>query len=220
MYYRTLDPFVALTAAATVTENLLLGTGVALLVERDVMHAAKQVASLDLVSGGRMIFGVGAGWSHEEMRNHGTGPRTRGKLLDERLAAVKEIWTKEKAEFHGEYVDFAPIYCWPKPVQRPHPPLYIGGDGQAALTRVAAHGDGWMPHSVSDPAHARPQLDRLAAAVGRVPVIVASVSPAPELIDAYAEAGADHVTLSLPMRTEDETLRILDGFAELARHYR
>ena len=107
------------------------------------------------------------------MRNHGTDPRTRGTLLNERLAAIKEIWTKDTAEFHGEYVDFDPIFSRPKPVQRPHPPIYIGGDGQAALARVAAHGDGWMPHSVRNPARVWPQLNRLAEVVGDVPVIVA-----------------------------------------------
>lgn len=220
VYFRTLDPFVALTAAAMVTENLLLGTGVALLAQRDVIHTAKQVASLDLVSGGRVIFGVGAGWSHEEMRNHGTDPRIRGKLLNERLAAVKEIWVKDQAEFHGDHVDFDPIFCWPKPVQRPHPPVYVGGDGQAALARAAAYGDGWMPHSMGDPARVRPQLDRLAEAAGPMPVIVSSVAPAFELLDAYAEAGAGHVTLSLPTRPEADTLYILDAFAELAGGYR
>ena len=220
MYYRTLDPFVALTAAATVTDNLLLGTGVALLVQRDVIHTAKQIASLDLVSGGRVIFGVGSGWSREEMRNHGTDPRTRGALLNERLAAIKEIWTKEQAEFHGKYVDFDPIFCWPKPVQRPHPPIYIGGDGHAALARVVAHGDGWMPHSVRNPARVRPLLDRLAEAAGDVPVMVAGASPDPELIAAYADAGADRVALSLPTQPEAETLRTLDAFAGLVSAYR
>lgn len=220
VYYRTLDPFIALTAVATVTDNLLLGTGVALLAQRDVIHTAKEVASLDLVSGGRVIFGVGVGWSREEMRNHGTDPRTRGRLLNERLAAVKEIWTKDKAEFHGEYVDFGPIFCWPKPVQRPHPPVYIGGDGHAALARVAAHGDGWLPHSIGDPARVAPQLNRLVEAAGQMPVIVASVSPTIELIDAYAAAGADHVTLSLPTQPEAETFRTLDALAELVSDYR
>ena len=220
MYYRTLDPFVALTAAATVTDNLLLGTGVALLVERDVIHTAKQVASLDLVSGGRVIFGVGTGWSREEMRNHGTEPRTRGRLLNEQLGAIKEIWTKDRAEFHGEFVDFDQIFCWPKPVQRPNPPIYIGGDGHAALTRVAAHGDGWMPHSVGNPARVGRQLDRLAEAAGDVPMIVAGVSPSSELIAAYAEAGADRVALSLPTQPEAETLRTLDAFAALISDYR
>jgi probable F420-dependent oxidoreductase len=220
MYYRTLDPFVALTAAATVTDRLLLGTGVALLVQRDVIHTAKQVASLDLVSGGRVIFGVGTGWGRAEMANHGTDPGTRGTLLNERLAAIKEIWTREQAEFHGEYVDFDPIFCWPKPVQRPHPPIYIGGDGPAALARVAAHGDGWMPHSMRNPARVRPQLGRLAEVAGDVPVIVAGASPIPELIAAYAEAGAGHLALALPTRPEAETLPTLDAFAALVSDYR
>jgi probable F420-dependent oxidoreductase len=220
VYYRTLDPFVALTAAATVTGNLLLGTGILLLTQRDVIHTAKAVASLDLVSGGRVVFGVGTGWNREEMRNHGTEPRTRGTLLNERLAAIKEIWTKDKAEFHGEYVDFDPIFCWPKPVQQPHPPIYIGGDGQAALNRVAAHGDGWMPHSVDHPAKVRPQLEPLAEVAGDVPVIVASVPPNAELLAAYAEAGADRLVLTLPTEPESETLRTLDAFATLAGDYR
>jgi probable F420-dependent oxidoreductase len=219
VYYRTLDPFVALSVAAAVTANLLVGTGIALLTQRDVIHTAKQVASLDLVSDGRVIFGVGTGWSHEEMRNHGTDPRTRGTLMNERLAAIKEIWTKDQAEFHGQYVDFDPIFSWPKPVQHPHPPIYIGGDGDAALARVAAYGDGWMPHSVRHPARVRRQLNRLAEAAGDVPVIVTDTAPWPELIAAYAEAGADRVTLSLPTQPEAQTLRTLDALAVLVRDY-
>ena len=214
-YYRTLDPFVALTAAATVTDRLLLGTGIALLVQRDVIHTAKQVATLDLISKGRVIFGVGTGWNREEMRNHGTDPRTRGTLLNERLAAVKEIWTAQKAEFHGRHVDFDPIFSWPKPFQSPHPPIYIGGDGPSALARVAAHGDGWMPHSVHRPARARGQLERLAEVAGDVPVIVSGVAPSPALIDAYAEAGAGHLALTLPTLVEEDTLRTLDVLARL-----
>ena len=219
VYYRTLDPFVALTAAASVTSNLLLGTGVALLVQRDVIHTAKQVASLDLVSRGRVIFGVGTGWSREEMRNHGADPRTRGAVMNERLAALKEIWTKDEAEFHGQHVDFDPIFCWPKPVQQPHPPIYIGGDGRAALARAAAHGDGWMPHSVSHPTGVQPQLERLAEVAGSLPVVVASVAPRRELLAAYADAGAEHVTLALPTRPEAETLRMLDALVTLVTDY-
>src|SRR3984885_10693165 len=126
-YYRTLDPFVALTAAAVATESLLLGTGIALVTQRDPIHTAKEVASLDLVSQGRFRFGVGIGWLREEIANHGVDPSVRGRVVDERLDAMIEIWTHEKAEFHGEFVDFDPIYAWPKPATKPYPPLYLGG---------------------------------------------------------------------------------------------
>jgi len=218
-YYRTLDPFVVLSAAAAVTDHLLLGTGVALLVQRDVIHTAKQVASLDVVSQGRVIFGVGTGWNREAMVNHGTDPRTRGSLLNERLAAIKQIWTRVQAEFHGEYVEFDPVFCWPKPVQHPHPPIYIGGDGDAALARVAEHGHGWMPHSVWSPARVRPQIERLTEIADDLPVIVSGVSPDPELIAAYAEVGVGHVALSLPTQPESETLRTLDTLAALVNDY-
>src|ERR1700712_1363221 len=150
-YYRPLDPFVALTAAAVVTSRLVLGTGIALLPQRDVIHTAKQVASLDVVSDGRAAFGVGVGWNREEMRNHGTDPATRGARMDEQLAALIQIWTTEKAEYHGEHVAFDPIYLWPKPVQEPHPPIYVGGESPAALRRLATYGDGWLPRQVTPP---------------------------------------------------------------------
>ena len=127
------------------TSRLVLGTGIALLPQRDVIHTAKQVASLDLVSDGRVAFGVGVGWNREEMRNHGTDPATRGALVDEQLAALKQIWTSDQAEFHGKHVDFDPIFLWPKPVQQPHPPIYLGGESPAALRRFAAYGDAWLP---------------------------------------------------------------------------
>lgn len=129
IYYRTLDPFVALTAAATVTERLLVGTGIALVSQRDPIHTAKGVASLDLISEGRAVFGIGVGWNREEMANHGTDASTRGRLVDERLRAIIELWTKEKAEFHGAFVDFDPVYSWPKPVQRPHPRSTSAAEG-------------------------------------------------------------------------------------------
>src|SRR3954468_17116994 len=151
VYYRTLDPFVALSAAATATSELLLGTGIALLIQRDLIHTAKEVASLDVISDGRALFGVGVGWNREEMRNHGTDPKTRGALMDEQLAALKEIWTKDEAEFHGRHVDFDPIYAWPKPVQQPHPPIYLGGESPAALRRLAAFGDAWLPRAPTPP---------------------------------------------------------------------
>src|SRR6195952_204799 len=127
-YYRTLDPFVTLAAAAVVTSKIELFTGIALLIQRDPIITAKEAASIDLISGGRFVLGVGAGWNIEELRNHGTDPKTRGALLDERIEAIKALWTTEPAEYHGKYVNFDSSYARPKPVRQPHPPIYIGGD--------------------------------------------------------------------------------------------
>ncbi len=214
-YYRTLDPFVALTAAAAATERLLLGTGVALLVERDPIVTAKEVASLDLVSGGRTIFGVGVGWNREEMENHGTDPRTRGKLVDERIRAMVEIWTEDEAKFHGEYVDFDPIASWPKPVQKPHPPIYVGG-GKRAFDRIAELGDAWLPNRMP-PGKLESMLDELREVAGRnVPVTVYGASREPEDLEAYARLGVERVLLNLPTLPEGETLNHLDDLAGAA----
>ncbi|MDT7702576.1 MAG: hypothetical protein QOJ30_4901 [Pseudonocardiales bacterium] len=217
MYYRTLDPFVALSVVGTVTSRLVLGTGIALLPQRDVIHTAKQVASLDLVSGGRVAFGVGVGWNREEMRNHGTEPTTRGAQMDEQLAALIEIWTKDEAEFHGKYVDFGPIYAWPKPVQKPHPPIYLGGESEAALRRLARFGDAWLPRAHTPPDEIRRVREWLAEQ-GRenVPFTVYAANPDPEMVDGYAEAGVDEVTLNLETLPEAEALRELDRLAEFA----
>lgn len=215
VYYRSLDPFVALTAAAVATERLLIGTAVLLPVQRDVIHMAKEVASLDHISGGRFIFGVGVGWNREEMADHGTDPRTRGALLDEQLRALQEIWANEKAEFHGRFVDFGPMYSWPKPLQRPHPPIYIGG-GRAAAERAARFGVGWIPNGVPDAALVPAQI---AMAAGQ-PVTVSPVRRDPAIIDAYAEAGAERVNLMLGSKPEADTLRTLDKLAAFADSFR
>ena len=146
-YWHTYDPFVALTAAAAVTTDLKLGTGICLVIERDPIMLAKEVASVDRLSGGRFIFGIGGGWNREEMANHGTRFRSRWRLLRERILAMKEIWTQEEAEFHGEFVDFDKMWAYPKPVQRPHPPILMGGDGPTTFDRVVEFCDGWMPIS-------------------------------------------------------------------------
>lgn len=210
-YYRTLDPFAVLSAAAAVTERLLLGTSVVLLMQRDPIHTAKEVASLDYLSGGRAIFGIGAGWNREEMRNHGTDPRTRGALLDERMAAVIEIWTKEKAEYHGKYVDFDPIFAWPKPIQRPHPPVYVGGNSPAAIARARRFG-GWMPNCVVKPELVAEQIAQIGS---DVPVIANAVPPQRDLVDAYREAGVEGITFHLPQLQEADALRTLDEWAKL-----
>lgn len=216
-YFRTLDPFVALTAAAAVTSRLVLGTGIALLPQRDVIHTAKEVASLDLVSGGRVAFGVGVGWNREEMRNHGTDPTTRGALMDEQLAALKQIWTFEQAEFHGKHVDFDPIYLWPKPVQQPHPPIYLGGESPAALRRLAAYGDAWLPRAHTEPSEIRRVREWLVEQ-GRegVPFTVFAADTDERLLAGFAEAGIDEVTLFLDTLPETETLRSLDALAAIA----
>lgn len=220
VYYRSLDPFVALTAAAVVTKNLLVGTGVALLIQRDVIHTAKEVASLDLLSGGRFLFGVGAGWNREEMRDHGTDPRTRGALLNEQLAALKAIWTSEEAEFHGKHVDFPPMFSWPKPVQKPNPPIYVGGNSPAALARLKAYGDAWTPNAVGDPAQIPAQLALLAEHAGDFPVTVSGVGTKNlTILEGYVEAGVERITLLLGTKPESETLTTLDELAKLAGRY-
>jgi probable F420-dependent oxidoreductase len=218
-YYRTLDPFVALTAVATVTERLLVGTGVALVAQRDPIHTAKEVASLDLISEGRALFGVGVGWNREEMADHGTDPSTRGRLVDERLRAIVELWTEEKAEFHGEFVDFDPAYAWPKPARSPHPPVYVGG-GRGAFPRVAEFGDAWLANGVPPEALA-PLIQEVRAAAGReVPVTVYGVPDTPEVIERYTELDVERVLFDLPSDPEPDVLRHLDRFAEVAARFR
>ncbi|WP_047864881.1 LLM class F420-dependent oxidoreductase [Rubrobacter aplysinae] len=212
-YYKTLDPFVTLTAAACATERLLLGTGVALMIERDTITTAKEVASLDLVSGGRFVFGVGVGWNREEMANHGTDPGSRGKLLDEQLRALREIWTREEAEFHGEYVDFDPIFSRPKPVQQPHPPIYVGG-GEAAFDRVRENGDAWLANGVP-PDKLEPMLETLREQTGReVPVTVFGATAEPDALEGYQRLGVERALVMLPTLPERETIERLDELAE------
>jgi probable F420-dependent oxidoreductase len=212
-YYRTLDPFITLTAAAAATERLLLGTGVALIVERDPIITAKEVASLDLVSGGRVIFGVGVGWNREEMENHGTDPRTRGKLTDERIRAMIEMWTKDEPEFHGRYVDFDPIGMWPKTVQKPYPPIYVGG-GRGAFERIANFGDAWLANGLP-PHKLEPLMGELREVAGRdVPVTVFNASSDHEDLEAYRRLDVERVLLGLPTLPESETLKQLDNLAD------
>ena len=217
VYHRTLDPFVALSSAAAVTRDLVLTTGIVLLPQRDVIYTAKEVASLDLVSNGRVALGVGLGWNREEMRNHGTDPATRGAKMNEQLAALKQIWTDEQAEFRGRFIDFAPIFSWPKPVQRPHPPIYIGGESRAALERLRTLGDGWLPQAATPPETLR-RVRLWLADNGRtnVPVTIFGAGRDKAALVGYADAEVDVVTFLLPTQPEPETLRDLDELADLA----
>ena len=221
-YSHTLDPFVALGAVAAATERLMLGIGICLVIERDPITLAKEVASLDFISGGRVLFGIGGGWNREEMENHGTDPTRRWKVLRERIEAMQQIWTEDAAEYHGEFVDFDPIWQWPKPIQKPHPPVIIGGDGANTLQRVVRYGDGWMPIGRRADFKARiDELNQLSAAAGRadIPVTIFGAAPKPEVIDAYAEAGVERLLFHLPPAPRDEVLPLLEQRAELVRQH-
>jgi probable F420-dependent oxidoreductase len=223
-YWHTFDPFVALSAIAAATSRLRLGTGIALIVERDPIVLAKEAASLDVISGGRFELGIGAGWNFEEMRNHGTDPASRFAVMRERVLAVRTIWTEEEASFHGEHVDFERIWCWPKPVQQPHPPIWVGGTGPRVIDRVLEYGDGWFPN-VRDLDELGPRIASLqerAAAAGRerVPVTYFGLrDPDDAKIAKLAAAGVDRALFMLPPAGTDETLSRLEGYATLAARH-
>lgn len=220
-YWHTHDPFVALTAAAMVTTKLRVATGICLIIERDPITTAKEVASLDMLSGGRFIFGIGGGWNAEEMENHGTEYKTRWRLLRERVLAMKEIWTKDEAEFHGEFVNFDKIWSYPKPAQNPHPPILMGGDGPTTFDRVIEFGDGWMPigYRMPNVAEKIAALHLRAEAAGRdpksIPVTIFGANPEPGALDSLQSAGVERAIFMLPSADRDTVLPLLDKYAGL-----
>jgi probable F420-dependent oxidoreductase len=222
-YKRMLDPFVALASASAATTTLLLGTGVCLVAERDPIVTAKQVATLDRLSSGRFLFGVGAGWNVEEMENHGTDSTTRFALMRERVLAMKEIWTKDEAEFHGDLVDFDPIWSWPKPQTTPHPPILMGGAGPKAIERVLDYCDGWLAGMQPPDAFIGrcAELQRRAADAGRAPIpVTVTASFEPAAIETLRRAGVGrtlaYVEGTDPRETEAELDR-LAALVELSR---
>jgi probable F420-dependent oxidoreductase len=223
-YARTYDPFVALSAAATATERLKVGTAICLVIERDPIITAKEVATLDRLSGGRFLFGVGAGWNVEEMADHGTDASKRFGIMRERVEAMKAIWSEEEASYSGRHVSFERIWSWPKPLQQPHPPILVGGNAPRVIDRVVAFGDEWMPNRVSaeDLPGRIAALQQRAAEAGRdpIPVTVASLTHDPERIERIERAGAHRGYFWLPPTRPDEVERALDASVAAVDAYR
>jgi probable F420-dependent oxidoreductase len=195
-YAHTYDPFIASAYALAATRSLRVGTGIALVPQRDPITTAKEVASLDHLSGGRFELGVGAGWNREEMANHGVDPRTRMRRMREHVLAMKAIWTEHEVSFDGEFVSFDRIWSDPKPLQRPHPPILVGGNGPTVLDRVLDYGDAWMPNHAPGVAGRIGELRERAGR--RVEVIIMGPDPEPSLLDKYEQAGADRVVFWVP----------------------
>jgi probable F420-dependent oxidoreductase len=221
-YIHTLDPFVALGAVAAVTQRIKLGTGICLVIQRDPIITAKAVASLDQLSGGRVLFGVGAGWLREEVANHGTDPRTRWRLFGERMRAMETIWSSEAAAFAGQFVRFEPIWSWPKPLQQPRPPVLLGGDVPAAMQRVIEYADEWMPHPDRTDVPLRERIAAFwdmseAAGRGRMPVTVYGAPIDIRLVEQYAAAGVSRCVFRLPAAAAPEVRAALERAAALVR---
>lgn len=220
-YKQTLEPFMSLTAAAMTTKRIKLATGICLVVERDPIHTAKQVASIDYLSGGRFIFGIGGGWNAEEMASHGTEFKTRFSLMRERVEAMKAIWTNDVAEYHGQFVNFEPMWCWPKPVQKPYPPIILGGAFPYGARRAIEYGDGWMPIGGrdQDPLEIGRRFRQMVAESGRDPASVpmSVYGPRHEIdqLRGLRDAGMDRAVLAMATAPRDAALSKLDELAEL-----
>jgi probable F420-dependent oxidoreductase len=224
-YYDIMDPFLVLTAAAVATKTLRVGTGVCLINQRDPIQTAKLVASIDQLSDGRFLFGIGNGWNKEEMEHHGTAFETRHILSRERIEAMKAIWTQDTAEYHGEFVNFAPMQTWPKPVQKPYPPLIVGGAFPYGARRAVRYGDGWIPGAGgthhADIGTTLPQFRKLATEAGRdpasLPVTLFRVTEDLDRLHQFRDLGIARVVISLPAAKADAILPILDRWARLMR---
>jgi probable F420-dependent oxidoreductase len=222
-YYDSYDPFVSLGAAAAVTKKIKLGFGICLVVERDPIHTAKEVSTLDRLSNGRVLFGIGGGWNAEEMAHHGTAFETRFKLMRERIQAMKEIWTQSKPKFSGEFVKFDEMMQWPKPVQKPHPPIIVGGAFPHAARRAVAYGDGWIPIGGRglDTLEALTQFRKMAKDAGRDPASLSydvfAAPREPDTLKRYHDAGVTRAIWMFPPKGRDEVLPMLDQCADLMR---
>jgi len=222
-YSHTFDPFVSLMAAAAATKRIRIGTGICLIIERDTITTAKEVASLDVLSGGRFEFGVGGGWNAEEMENHGTVFASRFKRLGEQVRAMKEIWTKDEAEFHGQHVNFDKVWSWPKPAQKPHPPVLLGGESGHTLQRVVDFCDGWFPRGRASEIilPALKDLRARAAKAGRdmktISTSIFGAKPDEAMLESYSAAGITRAIFRLPSEGREGVLPLLDQWAKLIK---
>ena len=218
-YYDCMDPFIALATAASVTKTIKLCTGICLIIQRDVLQLAKEVATLDQLSKGRVILGIGAGWNAEEMADHGTIFETRMSLMEERVAALKIIWTESKPEFSGKFVNFEPMMTWPKPIQKPHPQILIGGGFPHAAKRAISYGDGWMPIGGRgwDVVETLPKFRQMAAEAGRNPddlgITIFGATDDAAMLKGYRDASVNRTVFNLPSASRDEILPLLDQYA-------
>lgn len=222
-YWHSHDPFVALAACAAVTEKIRLGTGICLVIERDPITLAKEIASLDMISNGRVILGIGAGWNREEMENHGADFKNRWKIVREKVLAMQAIWNNEEAEFHGEFVDFDPLWSYPKPVQKGGPPVWIGANSKWVFDRVADYADGWMPIGGLGTGNMERMTEALAAQdrdIKDLDLALFGAPMQPEALRGRIEQGFDELVFSLPPKTADDVLPILDRCAALAEEMR
>ena len=221
-YYAAADPFVSLAMAAAVTTKLKLATGICLVPQRDVFQTAKQVATLDQQSNGRFLFGIGGGWNQPEIENHGTPHDKRFGVMRERIEAMKQLWTEDKAEYAGQYVNFGPSYAWPKPTQKPYPPIHVGGAGLRAIRRVVRYGDGWVPLMAGgddDPVSLIPTLRKVAAEAGRdadaIEVSIYFCPPDSDTVKRCADAGVTRVLFPMGSVPTEDALKTLDAYAPL-----
>jgi probable F420-dependent oxidoreductase len=221
-YKRSPDPYMLLAAASVVTEKIRLGTGIGLVAQHDPISLAKQIATLDVLSGGRVVLGIGYGWNHEEMQNHGIDVKRRRALVRETMLAMQQLWSKDVAEYHGEFISFEPSWQWPKPIQQPRPRVLIGGAaGPRLFDQIAEFGDGWLPFGGAGMQQALAQLREAYAKRGRdasdLHVVPMGVFPTPEKLAHYGELGVTEAVLRVPSAPRDEVMPVLDDYAQYLR---
>jgi probable F420-dependent oxidoreductase len=221
-YAHTHDPFVALAFVAAATKKLKIGTGILLVPQHDPIVTAKAIASLDQLSGGRFIFGIGAGWNEDEMNNHGIQYADRFNQMGDRVKAMKELWTQEKASYQGKFIKVDPVWSYPKPHQKPHPPIILGGESDHTLKRIIDYCDGWLPRPRGfDPVEGAARLHKMAEEKGRDPntlsITVFAAPPKADVLESYKKAGIDGALLAIPDASRDEILRQLDEWVPLAK---